>query len=259
MGRRARPVWLLVLSASGCGGISGYALDVGGDLVRADAETDGGVEIDASLPDANLESGDVDVVETSDAAPDAGDDAGQYVYWAAWLTADAGTVSGVLSLPSGPVLVTYSGDLTAAQTGTGNNDFLPASTFTSPTVPNAPPGPDMIEVSGITARTETMTFSEPVTNPVLAIYNLGTAFANETAAIYFQAPITVLSSGVNAGGAGYWGNEMLTAVDGGVSGVGANGVVEIEGTFTSVQWTNPSDTPYASWTGLTIGVRGGSP
>ena len=45
--------------------------------------------------------------------------------------------------------------------------------------------------------------------------------------------------------------------DGGVSGVGANGVVELEGTFTTIQWTNPADTPYASYTGVTVGVRRG--
>jgi hypothetical protein len=115
----------------------------------------------------------------------------------------------------------------------------------------------MIEVSGGSTQTstDTVTFSERVTNPLLAIYNLGTGYGGESASMLFSAPFVVLSSGLNAAGNGLFGNETLTLVDGGVSGIGSNGVVELEGTFDAIQWTNPADIPYASYTGLTVGIR----
>jgi hypothetical protein len=230
---------------------NGGSLDVGSDRTPGD----GPAVFDAMPsppPDATVPTGPAgDTSHTAGAG-----DAGALVYWADWQSVDGGTVSGTLSPPAGVIRVVYSGDLYGAQTTTGDDDFTPAATFTSATVSNPPPGPGMIEVAGGSTQTDTLTFSEPVTNPVLAIYNLGTAFAEESASILFSAPFAVLSSGLNAAGGGsYWGNEVFVAVDGGVSGVGANGVVELEGTFSSVQWTNPDDTPYASYTGLTVGIR----
>ena len=73
--------------------------------------------------------------------------------------------------------------------------------------------------------------------------------------MFFNAPVTILSSGLNGDGPMYFGNEMLLPVDGGVSGVGSNGVVELEGKFTTIQWTNPNDTQYLGYTGLTVGIR----
>ena len=183
-----------------------------------------------------------------------------FVYWADWQSVDGGAVFGTLSPPSGVIQLVYSGNLYGAQTTMGTDEFAPASTFTSATVPNAPSGPGMIEVSGPVSSgatpTDLVTFSEPVTNPVMAIYNLGTGYGNESASILFSAPFVVLSSGLNAAGNGLFGNETLALVDGGVSGIGSNGVVELEGTFSTIQWTNPNDIPYASYTGLTVGIRG---
>jgi hypothetical protein len=188
-------------------------------------------------------------------ACEAGVEVASFVYWADWQSTDAGTAAGTLSPPSGTIQIVYSGDLAGAQTSTGTDMFTPSSTFTCATVADAPPGPGMIEVSGNSEGTDSVTFSEPVTNPVLAIYNLGTGFASESASMFFNVPFTILSSGLNGAGLMYFGNEMLLPLDGGVSGVGSNGVVELEGTFSTIQWTNPNDTPYASYTGITVGVR----
>ena len=204
-------------------------------------------------------------IDPSRACGSAGD-AGPFVYWAEWQSVDAGTMSGVLAPPSGTIQVVYTGELSGSQTTTGTNEFMPSSTFTSATVADPPPGPGMIEVGvGLDTATgpDTLTFSKPVTNPVLAIYNLGTIYTSQAASLVFGVPFTVLSSGLNAGGAAIipgsdaalFGNEMLTSVDGGVSGIGSNGLVELEGTFSTIQWTNPSDLAYAGFTGITVGIR----
>jgi hypothetical protein len=184
-----------------------------------------------------------------------GGDAGTQVFWADWQSQDGGVVLGTIALPTATINVTYTGEVTGLQTTTGTDYFLPVATFTAPTVSNPPPGPGMIEVSGTTTLPDSVTFSQPVQNPVVAIYNLGTSFASQSSFIAFGAPFVVLSSGPNSGGTGYWGNEQLVPVDGGLSGVGSNGIVELEGTFTTITWTNPADITYASYTGLTVGVR----
>jgi hypothetical protein len=247
----------VAVATGGCGGTG--ALDVGSDL-----EPEGGV---VAGFDATAEASpglDMSIAEkTPDAcsppclAPTA-EDAGSFVYWAEWQDVDGGWMSGVLSPPSGTIRVVYTGPLAGSQTTTGDNDFTPSSTFTSATVADPPPGPGMIEVSGgVTATTppDTLTFSEPVTNPVLAIYDLGMGYALDSASLVFDAPFAVLSSGPNAGGVTYFGGETLVPVDGGVSGSGSNGVVELEGKFTTIRWPNPNETMYATFTGITVGIR----
>jgi hypothetical protein len=242
---------LAAIALGGCDDPTSYALNVGSDLPPEGGAPALDSTADSPPPMRTSGPGVIDA-----AHPDLGaGDAGAFVYWAEWQSVDAGTVSGTVSLPSGAIQVVYSGDLHGAQTTTGTDEFTPSATFTSATVADPPPGPGMIEVSGESTQIDTVTFSEPVSNPVLAVYNLGTGFAEESASLLFDVPVTVLSSGLNAGGAMYFGNEMLVAVDGGVSGVGGNGLVELEGTFSTIAWTNPNDTPYASYTGLTVGVR----
>jgi hypothetical protein len=217
--------------------------------------TDSSGRSDGELTTARMTaSATVDVSVPPACASDAGPpDAASWVYWADWEDVDAAALTGTLSPPSGAIQVVYSGPLAGSQTTTGADDFLPVSTFTSGTVADPPPGPGMLEVSGGAAAT--LTFSQPVTDPVIAIYSLGVGYANQAASLLVDASVTVLSSGANIGGTGFWGDETLTLADGGVSGIEGNGVIELEGTFSTIEWTNPSDIPYASFTGLTVGVR----
>jgi hypothetical protein len=182
-------------------------------------------------------------------------DPASVVYWANWQDVDGGNVYGTISPPSGDIQVTYSGELYGSQIDSGTDEFLPITTFTSTTVANPPPGPGIIKVAGLTSQVDMVTFSSPVTNPLVAIYSLGTSFVNTPVSLLFGAPCTVLSSGPSADVTVLFGDGTLALVDGGVSGIGSSGVVEIEGSYSAIQWINPSDTPYASYTGLTVGIR----
>jgi hypothetical protein len=153
---------------------------------------------------------------------------GTTVYWANWTSMGTGTVAGVLMPPSGAIQVTYSGELYGAQTSTGSNYWSPTATFVSATVTDPPPGPGIIEISG--GQVDSLAFSQPVTDPLVAVVSLGTGYLSQVVTLDFSAPVTILSSGSDtydpvAG--------TLTAADGGtgVSGVEASGVVEVEGTF----------------------------
>jgi hypothetical protein len=155
---------------------------------------------------------------------------GSNVYRTNWTSAASGTVSGVLSPPAGDIQVTYTAsDLygTGMQTP-GANFWLPASTYTSATVPDAPPG-SAVEIAGGASEFDSITFSEPVTDPIVAIFSLGASLppANTLA---FKAPFTVLSSGPDVFG-GPTGVATLTVVDGGVSSTEGSGVVQVMGTF----------------------------
>jgi hypothetical protein len=152
------------------------------------------------------------------------------IYWADWQSTGSGTVSGVLSPPSGPIQVTFTGgDIYGAQTSAGTSYWTPAATYISQTVANAPPGPGLIEINGGASQADALTFSEPVTNPVIAIVSLGTGPIG-SATLNVGAPFSVLSSGIGYQGSGL-GSGLLSAADGGVTGVEGNGVIEVAGTF----------------------------
>lgn len=152
---------------------------------------------------------------------------GGSVTWADWTAAGPGSVTGRLALPSGAIDVAYRGDVYGSQTTAGGNSWTPASAYTSATVPDPPPGPGIIELAGGPDTPDTLTFSQPVTNPLIAIVSLGTGYANLTATLVFDAPVTILSTGTP----GFVGSGVLMATDGGVAGTEAQGVVEVEGTF----------------------------
>jgi hypothetical protein len=155
---------------------------------------------------------------------------GATVYWTNWTTAAADTVSGILLPPSGEVTVTFTGaDMWGSQTTAGSNPWTPATTFESAAVPDPPPGPGIIEINGGPGQVDHVTFSRPVTDPLVAVYSLGTGYLGNTVSLDFGAPCTVLSSGPDS----YLptGGGTLTAVDGGVSATEGSGVVEVQGTF----------------------------
>jgi hypothetical protein len=152
---------------------------------------------------------------------------GTTVYWANWTSMGTGTVAGVLMPPSGAIQVTYNGELYGAQTSVGGNDYSPTATFVSATVPDPPPGPGIVEISG--GQVDSLVFSPPITNPLIAIVSLGTGYLNQVVTLDFSAPVTVLSYGPDTYDPTIAGT--LTAADGGVSGIEASGVVEVQGTF----------------------------
>jgi hypothetical protein len=132
--------------------------------------------------------------------------------------------------PFGRIQVTFKGsDFYGTQTTVGTDYFTPASAYTSATVPSAPPGPGLAEINGGSTTPDTIAFSAPVTDPLVAVVSLGTGYLAMTVTLSFNAPCTVLSYGPDP----YvpTGTGALTASDGGVSGIEGSGVVQLKGTF----------------------------
>jgi hypothetical protein len=181
-------------------------------------------------------------------------------YYVEWSAADVahGTASGTISLPdAGTVSVEFAaltadggaGNLYGAQVnGTGTNYWVPSAPYISTEVQNAPPDPDILQLSGGQNETYRVTLSEPIKDPIMAIVSLGQAGVPTT--YVFDSPFTIVSQGT-----GYWGgtSTSLVELDGGVlQGTEGHGTIQFIGTFATFSWTVP--TP-ETWHGFTFGIR----
>lgn len=175
------------------------------------------------------------------------------VFWVDWQnatgTAEASIVTGQLLIGGDTVNVTYTGETAFVQTDGGTNYWEPDEPYISATVPNAPPAADIIALQAQT--TKTITFSQAITNPLFAVVSLnGNGYQ-------FDRDFTILSTG-----SGFFGSGTLTKEDAGggifrLIGSGEpHGVIQFQGTFTSVTWNSLSN---EFWNGFTIGVTGVAP
>jgi uncharacterized protein (DUF697 family) len=172
--------------------------------------------------------------------------------WASWSNA---TASGT----AGSAAATFASGVTAGYAGELENYFtdypsyLPTTTYTGGTIGNAPPSANgIIQLFGDTGGpvaatvTDTITFSQAVVDPVMAIWSLGQGGINAQFA-FINAPFTIEAGGPSA----EYGGSAITASGDTVYGAEGNGVIQFNGTFTSISWTNPV---YENWYGFTIGV-----
>jgi hypothetical protein len=162
-------------------------------------------------------------------------------------------VVGTATVPGlGPVGVTYTGAFVSTYTntdGTGTNYWAPFPTTYADgvRVDNGPSLADVISLFDGGGGTCTITFSQPVVNPVMAIVSLGHQGLAATSA--FNVPFDVISRGP-----GYFGNGPLTEeMNKTVRGEEGNGTIQFFGPVTSIQWTIP-ESEY--WYGLTVGIPG---
>jgi hypothetical protein len=165
-----------------------------------------------------------------------------YTTWNPGITNGGTTVSGTLL--NGTVTVTYTGDVTWFNTAVGPTTYAPSTDFTSATVSNAPPNTGMIGLSRDTI--DTLTFSSPISNPVLDVVSLGGG--GMTTNYTFSAgevPI-ILSQGTDIWG----GSSSALKVSGNTLYASeGTGAVEFAGTYSSISWT-ATDQEY--WNGITV-------
>jgi hypothetical protein len=170
--------------------------------------------------------------------------------WVAGVEGPNGSATGTLLVNGTTVGVSYVGEIAFIQTdANATNYWQPDEPYKSATVPNAPPPGDIIALSLATSKT--ITFSQAITNPLFAVVSLnGNGYR-------FDRDFQILSFGE-----GFWGNGTLTKADAGagffqLNGSGEpHGVIEFQGTFSSITWTSLTD---EYWNGFTIGVRGLAP
>jgi hypothetical protein len=153
--------------------------------------------------------------------------------------------NGSASGTAGSVGVTYSGELETLipnYPGWG----LP-NTFSGGTIANAPLRSDgIVQLFGGGSVVDTITFSKPVTDPVLAIWSLGQGGINASF-VFNNEPFTIESGGPS----GEYGGSTITSTGDTVFGSEGNGTIQFNGTFSSISWTNPV---FENWYGFDVGV-----
>jgi hypothetical protein len=199
---------------------------------------------------------------------DADVDVSNTVYYVDWTDANsaAGTASGVIVLPNGDVIdvdlstdggtplwgVQHDGIIDGSLASHVSNPYdawpSTATAYTSLEVPNAPPSNEIVTLSGGSATEYTVTLSEPIVDPIMAILSLGRG--GHATTYDFDTPFTIVSQGSGAhGGCG----TCLEKLSGDVlSGEEGHGTLRFDGTMSTFSWTVP--TP-ENWHGFTFAVR----
>ena len=167
------------------------------------------------------------------------------ITWNAWSSNTAGTM--------GTVAVGFSAGGNPSAFIDDYPSWAPASSWADSTVvANAPASSDgIIQLFGGTSNVNTLSFSTPVLNPVIAIWSLGQPGMTASFDFIGATPVLV-AGGPNAeyGGSSIWisGNNVY--------GAEGNGTVMFSGTYSSLSWTNPA---YEGWYGFNVGMTAAVP
>ena len=167
-----------------------------------------------------------------------------WVDWTSGSTGAPGIVNGVLP----GVSVTYVGEVDSGViNGTSpiwapNSSFIGGSVTASPSVVG-----DDLRLNGDFTGVNTVTFSTPVVNPLIAIWSLGQP--NVQAAFHFQGVTPTFQAG---GPNSFFGGSPIFVVGNSVFGFEGNGVVQFTGTFTSLSWTTTPENFYAFTVGANV-------
>lgn len=180
-------------------------------------------------------------------------------YYVDWTSANpgAGTAAGVINLPGGSTVnvnfkATFAngspGTFFFGQTTTGTNFWNPPTPYVSAQVSNAPPPIDILALVGGQNQIYTVTLSEPIKDPIMAILSLGQT--GVPTSYDFDSPFAIVSQGVGFFGGG---PAALTQLPGDVLlGREGHGTIQFLGTFSTFSWVVP--TP-ENWHGFTFGIR----
>ena len=181
------------------------------------------------------------------------------VAWTDWTAFTAGnltgTASGVINTGS-TINVSYTGQVgsnSVVNNVGGNTSWLPASTFSGGSVSNGPsPNRDNITLTGGTGTgLNTITFSSPVIDPVMAIWSLGAGGAPASFVFSAAEPFTIQSGGPSV----EFGGSSITQAGNVVNGIEGNGTIRFIGTFSQISWTNPQ---FEFYYAFTVGAVGGT-
>lgn len=164
--------------------------------------------------------------------------------WSSGTSGSPGSATGTLtSSLYGTITVSYSGQTSGLLTDYPS--WKPTSTFTGGVVGNAPPASDnAVGIEGGVAYTETITFSTPVADPIFAVWSLGAPGTSASFDFSSGEPFTVQGGG---GSAEYGGTALYISGED-VEGNEGNGIIQFDGTFSSITFTTPEHENYYAFT-----------
>ena len=171
------------------------------------------------------------------------------VVWTNWTAGTISSTSGSATGTMGSVGVSYSGENECLNCNTSN--WSPATTWQGGPVTNAPPGNSGIQLTGGNPDVvDTLTFSTPVLNPVLAIVSLGRLESNASFIFGPTPTFTVLGGGPSSN----WGGGPLSSSGSTVFGNEGNGLVMFNGLVSEISWTNPTSEYFYAFTVGEVGA-----
>ena len=162
------------------------------------------------------------------------------ISWNTWDTATSGTINSTA--------VIFSAGGSTDNLVSGYPTYTPSSTFADGSVvDNAPvSGNNIIQLTGGNANINTVTFSTPVVNPVMAIWSLGDSGASASFDFIGVTPVFV-----SGGPSDQYGGSSISISGDSVIGAEGNGTVQFHGTYSSISWTNPVN---EGWYGFNVGA-----
>ena len=165
------------------------------------------------------------------------------IHWNTWTSVSSGS----LSTDSDTVAVGF------ATANAHNNianypSWLPSGTFADGVaVDNGPVAANgIMQLFGGTTALNQLTFSVPVVDPVIAIWSLGQPGILASFEFVGVNPV-LIAGGTNA----EYGGSAIVVSGNTVSGREGNGTIQLIGTFSSIEWTNPT---YENWYGFNVGI-----
>jgi hypothetical protein len=188
------------------------------------------------------------------------------VYWTDW-TSDTvgsptgGSAAGTIAAPGGSISVSYSGEVTGETSVNGTStsgypSWQPASTYADGMiVQDAPTFEDIIAQNGGSGTgVNTITFSQPILDPVMSIWSLGNGGDDANYTFSGSEPFTIIAGGPSAeyGGSSIVPNGSADSV----TGAEGNGTLQFIGTYSEITFTNTNP---ENWYGFTLGVDGIAP
>jgi hypothetical protein len=121
--------------------------------------------------------------------------------------------------------------------------FAPTNSFVGGSISNPPPNSNSIKLFGGTQQKQTINFSQAVVDPVIAIWSLGNP-SSAAQFVFDQSTFTIEACGSNI----TFGGACISKSGNTVSGREGNGVIQFDGTYSSLSWINPILENYYAFT-----------
>ena len=174
------------------------------------------------------------------------------IRWTDWTYAAvgaSGSATGTIQMTKlDNVTINYKGDVAFAELDSGINywtEGVPAPYTGNSIVDNPPPAANMI-ASSRGGTINTIIFSRPVWNPIMAIVSLGAPW--QDVSCKFSSTFKLLGEGC-----GYWDCGSSNVSENTLTGRELHGVIQFQGLISSISWTASTD---EWWYGFTIGLPG---
>jgi len=169
------------------------------------------------------------------------------VNWTQWTGATDSATTGTATGVAGGIGVSFAGEVESLVANYPS--WTPSTSYVGGTVSNAPPqaGGIIQQFGGNAGVTNTITFSQAVIDPTVAIWSLGQGGIQ--ASYNFTAPFTIEAGGPSA----EYNGASISSSGNTILGSEGNGVIQFQGLVTSISWTNPT---FENWYGFTVGVGG---